>query len=446
LACLDAALRPAGYETRWLDMQADAQSVRDAVASFQPDFVGISLRNIDDVVIKRRETFFDPLPALIQEIRRSCAAPVILGGSGFSIFPQALLQLSGADFGIQGEGEVSLPALLRGLEEHADCTAIPGLVYRRNGSIAANPAQPLDLAELNPALRLDSAMGYYLRETSMMNLQTQRGCSCHCEYCTYPLIEGARFRRRPAETVAEELAELQRRGVKYAVIVDSIFNSSAEHVQQVCEAILRRGVKMRWTCFLRPAGLTADLMQLMARAGLAHVEFGTDSLCDSVLAAYGKQFTFDDVLHSHELATRAKVDACHFLICGGPGETGGTLEEGFQNSLRLKDTAILALVGMRVYPGTRLHARALRERPLPPDDGLLQPYYYVSSALTENQVFERLRDYSRRSPAWIVGDPPPRYVEMAARLRARGVIGPLWSYWCAAQRLAPGLVRSPAAT
>jgi radical SAM superfamily enzyme YgiQ (UPF0313 family) len=289
-------------------------------------------------------------------------------------------------------------------------------------------------------------MDYYLRETGMMNIQTQRGCSCQCEYCTYPLIEGARFRLRPAEAVAEELAQLQRRGVKYAVIVDSIFNSSASHVTRVCEAILRRGVKMRWTCFLRPAGLTAGLMQLMARAGLAHVEFGTDSFCDAVLAAYGKRFTFDDVLHSHELALQAKVDSCHFLICGGPGETRDTLEEGFRNSLRLKETAILALVGMRVYPGTRLHSRVLRELALPPNDDLLQPRYYISSALTEEAVFERLRDFSRRSPSWIVGDPPPSYLELAARLRSRGVIGPLWSYWCALQRLAPALAQGRAST
>ncbi len=446
LACLEAALRPAGYETRWLDLQADAQSVHDAVSSFQPDFVGISLRNIDDVVIKRRETFFDPLAALTQEVRRASAAPVILGGSGFSIFPQALLQLSGADFGIQGEGEASLLALLRALERREDYSAIPGLVYRQNGGIVANPAQRLNLADLNPPSRPDSVMGYYLRETAMLNIQTQRGCSCHCEYCTYPLIEGTRFRRRPAEAVAEELGELQGRGVKYAVIVDSIFNSAPDHVQQVCEAILRRNLKMRWACFLRPAGLTPSLMQLMARAGLAHVEFGTDSFCDSVLAAYGKRFTFDDVLRSHEMARQAKIDCCHFLVCGGPGETPGTLEEGFQNSLRLKEAAILALVGMRVYPGTALHAAVGRERALPPDDALLQPYYYVSSALTEDEVFERLQDFSRRSPSWIVGDPPPRYVELAARLRSRGVIGPLWSYWCTAQRLAPALVQSPASS
>jgi radical SAM superfamily enzyme YgiQ (UPF0313 family) len=232
--------------------------------------------------------------------------------------------------------------------------------------------------------------------------------------------------------------------VRYVVIVDSIFNSSPEHVQQVCESILRLNLKMRWACFLRPAGLTADLMQLMTRAGLAHVEFGTDSFCDSVLAAYGKRFTFDDVLRSHELAWQAKVDCCHFLICGGLGETRDTLEAGFRNSLRLKDAVILALAGMRIYPGTRLHALARREQPLPPDDALLEPRYYISGALTEDEVLERLRDFSRRSPGWIVGDPPPRYVELAARLRSRGVVGPLWSYWCTAQRLAPALAQSPA--
>jgi radical SAM superfamily enzyme YgiQ (UPF0313 family) len=446
LACLEAVLRPAGYEVRCVDYQADAASARQAVAAFQPDFVGISLRNIDDVVIKRRETFFDPVAALTDEVRRACAAKVILGGSGFSIFPQALLRLSGADFGIQGEGEASLLDLLRALDQRSDYSAIPGLVYRQNGHVVANPARRLNLADLPPASRPESLLDYYLRQTSMLNLQTQRGCSCHCEYCTYPLIEGERFRRRPPEAVAEELAELQQRGVRYVVIVDSIFNSSPDHVRQVCEAILRRNLRLRWACFLRPAGLTADLLQLMARAGLAHVEFGTDSFSDTVLAAYGKRFTFEDVYQSHQLAHQAKIECCHFLICGGPGETMATLEEGFQNSLRLKDAAILALVGMRVYPGTLLHARVRDERPVPGDDELLQPHYYVSSAVTEDEVFARLQDFSRRSPSWIVGDPPPRYLELAARLRARGVVGPLWSYWCTAQRLSPALVqpnRSP---
>jgi radical SAM superfamily enzyme YgiQ (UPF0313 family) len=181
----------------------------------------------------------------------------------------------------------------------------------------------------------------------------------------------------------------------------------------------------------------------MARAGLAHVEFGTDSFSDSVLAAYGKRFTFAEVRRSHELAREARIECCHFLICGGPGESLATLGESFQNSHHLKETAILALAGMRVYPRTPLWARLREEQGVPSDEALLQPRYYLAPGLDEGMVLGRLQDFSRRYPAWIVGDPPPRYAQLAARLRSRGVIGPLWSYWCTAQRLAPALVPNP---
>lgn len=95
-------------------------------------------------------------------------------------------------------------------------------------------------------------------------------------------------------------------------------------------------------------------MRLMARAGLAHIEFGTDSFCNSVLRENGKRFTFDDVLAASEVALSEKIEFCHFLICGGPGETTLTLQETFENSLLLKHAVILALIGMRVYPGTPL--------------------------------------------------------------------------------------------
>ena len=108
----------------------------------------------------------------------------------------------------------------------------------------------------------------YLQANGTLNLQTQRGCGFRCCYCTYPLIEGKRHLRRPPETVAAELEQVQRLGAKHVFVVDSNFNSAPRHVTEVCEAILRRNVKMSWGCFLRPQGLTPELMSLMARAGL----------------------------------------------------------------------------------------------------------------------------------------------------------------------------------
>ena len=142
----------------------------------------------------------------------------------------------------------------------------------------------------------------------MLNLQTQRGCAHVCTYCTYPVIEGHTSRRRPPEVVAEEMAQIEAAGARYVFIVDSIFNSSPAHVVETCEALLRRKLAVRWGCFLRPQGLTPELMRLMARAGLAHIEFGSDSFCDPVLAAYAKQLTFEDILRSSKLAKAEGID------------------------------------------------------------------------------------------------------------------------------------------
>jgi coproporphyrinogen III oxidase-like Fe-S oxidoreductase len=237
--------------------------------------------------------------------------------------------------------------------------------------------------------------------------------------------------------VAEEMEILQRLGAKYVFLVDSVFNTSAEHVAQVCEAFIRRNLSIKWGCFLRPQGLTSELVDLMARSGLSHAEFGSDSFCDEVLQAYGKGFTFADILESSEQVGRKGIDYCHFLICGGPSETWETLQIGFRNSQRLNEPVILAVVGLRVYPQTPLCDRLVREGVFPVDQDWLTPVYALGPGLTEEAVFAQLREFSRQSPYWIVGDPAPAYGKLVERLRQRGVTGPLWSYMAMLQRIMP---------
>ena len=142
LAQLNAALRAAGHQTRWVDCLADADPIERTIDEFQPHCVGVSLRNIDDVAFKKRETFYGALFDLCARIRQRSAARIIVGGSGYSLFPESLLERSGADFGIHGEGEAGPLALLEALEAGSDHRDIPGLVYRENGRIRRNPQQP----------------------------------------------------------------------------------------------------------------------------------------------------------------------------------------------------------------------------------------------------------------------------------------------------------------
>lgn len=441
-----AAARQAGHLVEILDVQVDKAPPGPRAAAFRPHVIGISLRNIDDALIQRRETFFRELHDLCDALRHHSHAPLVLGGSGYSIFPHQLLELSGADYGIAGEGERSFVALIEALATGAPPSAVPGLVYRQHGRVVSNPSRvhgtPTPTPPLPPA-RSERLAQFYLQRSSMLNVQTQRGCALRCCYCTYPLIEGAAHRSRPAEEVVEELAELERLGARYVFLVDSVFNSSPEHVQRLSEGILRRGLKLRWCCFLRPQRLTADLFRTMTAAGLAHVEFGSDSFCDPVLASYGKHLTFEDIRHASALARQAGVEYCHFLICGGPGETEATLATTFAHAQQLEGTTIMARAGMRVYPGTPLFERFRHERGMPDADGLLEPFYYLAPPLTEAGVLATLRGFARRAPNWIVDDPPPTYVQMAERLRAKGVIGPLWSYFAMLQRLGNAFLPGP---
>ena len=438
LGCLNAALRKAGHQTAWFDPLAEAGRLEAVLESYRPDFVGISVRNIDDVLIHTQETLFGEAVSLSARIRERTTCPIIVGGSGFSLFPQQLLELTGADYGICGEGEASLVSLIARLEAGRDVSGIPGCVFRQNGTIVVNPplVSPLDGGpEENDWPGALTA--YYLQASGTLNLQTQRGCRFRCCYCTYPLIEGRRHRGRDPEAVATDLEHLQRLGARYVYLVDSIFNSSAAHVTEICEAILRRGVKVSWGCFLRPQGLSSELMRLMARAGLSHAEFGSDSFCDAVLEACQKDLTFDDILAASELARRENVGACHFLICGGPGETAATLRESFQNSQRLNGAVIMAVAGMRVYPGTALFERAVAEGQIRREADLLQPAYYFAPGLTEAAVRAQLEEFARLPPNWMIGDPPPAYRNLVERLRHRGIVGPLWSYFAMLQRLGP---------
>ena len=96
LAHLNAALRRAGHQARWLDLFCNEDRLLETLEEFLPGLVGISLRNIDDVQIRKRSRFYDDLAPLVTVIRQRSQAPVVLGGSGYSIFPQKLLLLSGA--------------------------------------------------------------------------------------------------------------------------------------------------------------------------------------------------------------------------------------------------------------------------------------------------------------------------------------------------------------
>jgi radical SAM superfamily enzyme YgiQ (UPF0313 family) len=141
LGCVAAAVRRAGHEVTCLDVQFEKDprsAVERAIKEIRPQAIGISVRNIDDQNMESPRFLLDQAKDVISWCRACSNAPVILGGAGYSIFPEAALSYLGADLGIRGEGEVVFPALLARLEKREDPFRLPG-VYGASGRAPAAP-------------------------------------------------------------------------------------------------------------------------------------------------------------------------------------------------------------------------------------------------------------------------------------------------------------------
>jgi len=271
-----------------------------------------------------------------------------------------------------------------------------------------------------------SHASFYLKRGGMLNLQTKRGCPFKCIYCTYPHIEGTRFRFAPPGEIAATASMLQDAGAGYIYITDSTFNGSAEQSLEVAAAFKKSGISVPWGGFFTPLSPSPDYYCILADAGLMHVEFGTEALSNSMLASYRKPFRLEDVFTSHRLAVAAGLHVAHYLMLGGPGEDEGTLKETLANADELEKAVFFVFGGVRIYPHTALYDLALKERQIERSRNLLEPAFYWSPALHRETVMDIVKEHAGSRANWVFGSGSQQTLKNLARLHARGRVGPLW--------------------
>jgi radical SAM superfamily enzyme YgiQ (UPF0313 family) len=256
---------------------------------FQPDYTGISLRNIDDVNIYKKESYIHHYKSIIENARKFSKSKIIIGGAGFSIFPETLFSKLDPDFGIYGEGEEQFYKLLTALENNSDFSNIENLLYKKNESIIFNKKnQSIKKLELQFEQELTD---YYWHHSGMLNIQTKRGCPYNCIYCTYPLIEGHNVRTLSADSIVETLYDLsENKKIDYVFFTDSIFNINNDYNTELAEKIIKKKIKIHWGAYFNFCNFDEKIISLFQRAGLKHIEFGTESLSDTMLKNYNKPF------------------------------------------------------------------------------------------------------------------------------------------------------------
>ncbi|OGV74001.1 MAG: lipid biosynthesis B12-binding/radical SAM protein [Lentisphaerae bacterium RIFOXYB12_FULL_65_16] len=420
MATVAAALVRQGHEVRQFDVLTEACSVpqlRQAVREHAPDVIGVSLRNLDsaDSLSAEATWSMDSARAFVTALRDASSAPVVLGGPAFSLMPEAILDYLQADFGVVGEGERGVCELVEGLSRGRQ--PLPRIIDGR--------ATPLAGSDIEAPL-LDSALvRFYLDQSGMLNLQTKRGCPWDCTYCSYPGLEGRGYRVRDPAGVVDDLRRMQRDHAAESVFfTDSVFNDRNGHHLELAEAMLHAGIGIRWSAFFRPQGISRQDLALLKRSGLYAMEVGTDGATDATLATAHKGFSFADVLEFDRACAAEQVACAHFVIFGWPGETEASLRQGLVNLAQLKHGIVFAFSGIRVLPGTGIHAQAIHEGVVAAADSLLRPVYYSSPALDPELMNATIvKAFGDRRDRFF---PPSRANERLAVLHRFGYRGLLW--------------------
>ena len=423
LAYLTAPLAAAGHHLDALDLcfAADpGRAVREALDRCAPQAVVISIRNIDNVAWPTCRSHLDGIGEIVAACRER--APVILGGSGFSIMPAEILAQLDADYGVVGEGEEILPVLLDFLERNEDPGPLPGLLARGKTSFAP----PRLITRIGVPDRSLFQLDRYHREGGMANLQTKRGCPFSCIYCTYPLLEGNRVRLRPIPDIIREIAEIVEAGIDYIYFVDDIFNYPPDFAADLCRAITAARLVFNWSAFINPGFVDRPLLDAMVAAGCDGVEFGSESGSPAMLAALGKSFGVTELRSASSLCREAGADFAHYILFGGPGESEETILETFSLMDDLAPTAVIAMAGIRIYPGTPLHSQALAEGVITPATSLLEPVFYISSLIGERLAPLVIEEAMKRRNWLAPGLEINMSDAMLEAVRRFKVRGPLW--------------------
>jgi hypothetical protein len=381
---------------------------------FSPDLIAVGMRNLHNADYTDSQAILAYYDQVFRAIREHSLAPLVMGGGGFSVLPQQLMRRFRLDYGIVGEGERAFAALVSRMAGGSrQARDIPNLLS--GDGVPPVPASQhreyLDLdANATPDRRWTDPRYYEL--SGIASIQTKRGCTMRCDYCTYPDIEGREIRRRAGEVVADEWQALvaSHPSIDHIFIVDAVFNLPPRHAREVSEALIARGLNKPWTCYLNPLYFDQALANVMARAACSGVEIGSDSGTDEGLERLRKGFTTEDIRRASRSCREAGIKDCHTFVLGARGDTLDDVERSldFIDTLDPHAAIIMAYKDDREALDVELAARMGEFR---------------------TRVLEAVARRAADRPRWSVPSLGLRFnSRYFSRLRKRGVRGPLWQY------------------
>jgi anaerobic magnesium-protoporphyrin IX monomethyl ester cyclase len=335
-------------------------TVERLVRQVQPDVVGLSVMTFQRGTARR-------IIGLVRALRP--AVRIVVGGYDASLAPEAYTHPAlGVDAIVRSEGEVTFRELVRAYEAIQPLDGIDGLWFRAADGFHRNPIRPvarLDGDAIAPPRRAARALsGYTFLGRQIDVVETSRGCTYDCSFCSIIEMRGRNFYRFPIARVLDDIRDARVRGARAIFIVDDNITLDVDRFEEICTAIVAARLNdIEYIVQAMTSSIAATggrLAPVMREAGFRYVFLGIENVVEQDLrflkataknrnrgaARRGDNATLDavDVLHRHGMFVVGG------LIVGNPDDTSGTIRANLDFARRYIDWPYIQ--HPTPYPGT----------------------------------------------------------------------------------------------
>jgi radical SAM superfamily enzyme YgiQ (UPF0313 family) len=352
-------------------VQSDVRgTVERLMAEHEPDVVGFSVMTFQRRTARR-------LISLVRALKPGVR--IVVGGYDPSLAPDAYAHPAlGVDFLVRGEGELTFRALVRALERREAPRDIPGLWVRTPAGLRPGPHRPVarieegEIAPPNRAARVLTGYTFLGRQVDVV--ETSRGCTFDCSFCSIIEMRGRNFHRFPLARVIADIRDARARGARTIFIVDDNVTLDVHRFAALCRAIVESGLnRLDYLVQAMTSSIAAHggtLAPLMRQAGFRYVFLGIENVVErdlQFLKASAKNRTRGAAAEPGN-ATLAAVEALHQhgmfvvggLIVGNPDDTRESIESNLEFARRYVDWPYIQ--HPTPYPGTPMTADFARRR------------------------------------------------------------------------------------
>ncbi len=344
------------HEVTILDAQLDDlpyDELERRVREWRPDVVGITAFTVQLVDVLRT----------VQAAKAGGAKYAVVGGPHVSDFPRECVGLPGVDAVVKGEGQKPMKDLCDAWAKGDSPRGIAGTMAHPDDPVPENDVYYSNNLDDYPII--DRTMVDYRRYYDVMGgggvfttLISSRGCPYRCTFCNTPRH---RYRVMSPGRVCDEIEQCLALDIEEFYFVDDTFNITNQRVIELCDEIIRRGLKLRWTVRFRVKGATRELLEKMKAAGCHRIQFGVEQGTEEGLLRLKKDVTVREIESAFALCREIGIHTVAYFMIGTPVErTREDVMDTIAYSIKLNPDFVMYNV-LTPFPGTTLYDEGQRD-------------------------------------------------------------------------------------